>query len=420
MAVYTSAFLLVCLTFCPFSACLPNYILPEGFNGNRERLIEHYFNLGLSYTEILCFLVAVHGIHISLRQLKRILQQLGLRRRGNLDSINEVITNVEAELRGSGRSAGYRAMHQRLIIKYGQRINRESVRLILKALDPEGVEDRSRRRLRRRKYRAKGPNYIWHMDGYDKLKPFGFCVHGAIDGYSRRILWLEVGTTNNDPSVIAQYFITCVRGVGSAPRIIRADYGTENVNVAAIQRFLRRDCEDAFSGLKSFLYGKSVSNQRIEAWWSTLRRSNSDWWMNFFKDMRDMGLYNDGDPLQVECLRYCFMNVLRNELHQVAKLWNLHRIRPSVNSDSPPGRTDLLYFLPQATDTINYATAVDEDDLDVSEYLADVTNASNSADPAFAELAQIIMDEQNLRMPESAEEARRLYIDLMHEIEALR
>ena len=177
-----------------------------------------------------------------------------------MDSINEAITNVESELRGSGRSAGYRAMHQRLIIKYGQRINRESVRLILKALDPEGVEDRSRRRLRRRKYRAKGPNYIWHLDGYDKLKPFGFCVHGAIDGYSRRILWLEVGTTNNDPSVIAQYFITCVRGVGSAPRIIRADYGTENVNVAAIQRFLRRDCEDAFPGFKSFLYEKSVSN----------------------------------------------------------------------------------------------------------------------------------------------------------------
>ena len=104
----------------------------------------------------MCFLVALHGIHISLRQLKRIPQQLGLRRRGNLDSINEAITNVESELRGSGRSAGYRAMHQRLMIKYGQTINRESVRLILKALDPEGVEDRSRRRLRRRKYRAEG------------------------------------------------------------------------------------------------------------------------------------------------------------------------------------------------------------------------------------------------------------------------
>ena len=48
-----------------------------------------------------------------------------------------------------------------------------------------------------------------------------------------------------------------------------------------------------------------------------------------------------------------------------------------------------------------------------------VTNASNSANPAFAELAQVIMDEKNLRIPERSEEARRLYIDLMHDIEAL-
>ena len=71
------------------------------------------------------------------------------------------------------------------------------------------------------------------------------------------------------------------------------------------------------------------------------------------------------------------------KLHQVAKLWNLHQIRPSVNNDSLPGPLDLLYFIPQATDTINCATPVDEDDLDISEYLADVTNASNSPDPAF-------------------------------------
>ena len=42
-----------------------------------------------------------------------------------------------------------------------------------------------------------GPNFIWHIDGYDKLKPYGFCIHGAVDGYSRRILWLEVGPSNN-------------------------------------------------------------------------------------------------------------------------------------------------------------------------------------------------------------------------------
>ena len=27
-----------------------------------------------------------------------------------------------------------------------------------------------------------GPNFIWHMDGYDKLKPYGITIHGCIDG----------------------------------------------------------------------------------------------------------------------------------------------------------------------------------------------------------------------------------------------
>lgn len=101
---------------------------------------------------------------------------------------------------------------------------------MLKILDPEGVQLRSRHRLQRRKYKTAGPNHIWHIDGYDKLKPFGFCIHGAIDGYSRRIMWIEVGSTNNDPFVIAQYYLDCVRQVGGIPKIIRADCGTENVN----------------------------------------------------------------------------------------------------------------------------------------------------------------------------------------------
>ena len=161
------------------------------------------------------------------------------------------------------------------------------MRLTLETLDPEGVDRRTRQILKRRKYSAKGPNYIWHIDGYDKLKPFGFCIHGAIDGYSRRILWLEAFVTNNDPRVVARYFCDCIKQVGGVPRIVRADNGTENCNVAGIQRFFRRDADDAFAGDNSFLYGHSVSNQRIESWWSFLRKTDSDWWMQFFKDKRD-------------------------------------------------------------------------------------------------------------------------------------
>jgi hypothetical protein len=38
---------------------------------------------------------------------------------------------------------------------------------------------------------------------YDKLKPYGICIHGAVDGFSRKVLWLEAATTNNNPEVIA-------------------------------------------------------------------------------------------------------------------------------------------------------------------------------------------------------------------------
>ena len=79
-------------------------------------------------------------------------------------------------------------MHQRLRTDYGLMADRETVRRILKTLDLDGVERHSKRKLKRRKYQSKGPNYILHIDVYDKLKPFGFRIHGAIDGYSRRIL----------------------------------------------------------------------------------------------------------------------------------------------------------------------------------------------------------------------------------------
>ena len=32
-------------------------------------------------------------------------------------------------------------------------------------------------------WHVQGPNYVWHTDGLDKLKPYGFAVHGCIDGY---------------------------------------------------------------------------------------------------------------------------------------------------------------------------------------------------------------------------------------------
>ena len=79
---------------------------------------------------------------------------------------------------------------------------RDTIMRLLREEDPEGCEQRRRRRLKRRVYRDKvslfwsliscscelfvnitqGPNYLWHVDGYDKLTPYGLTIHSCIDG----------------------------------------------------------------------------------------------------------------------------------------------------------------------------------------------------------------------------------------------
>ena len=154
-------------------------------------------------------------------------------------------------------------MHQPLRNCHRLVISREAVRQALKILDQEGVEAHSRHCLKRRRYTCKRLNYIWHIDRYDKLKPSAFCFHGIIDGFTRRILWLQVGPSNNNPAIIAKYYLKFVSQHGFNTHVIRADMGTENVSVAAIQRFFRRADDDGFAGEKSFLYGKSVKLENL-------------------------------------------------------------------------------------------------------------------------------------------------------------
>ena len=157
-----------------------------------------------------------------------------------------------------------RSASKRVLKKIGN-IDHETVRLIVKCLDPEGVRCRTKRRLRRREYSNPGPNYLWHIDGYDKLKPYGICIHGCIDGYSRQIIWLEAASCNNNPRLIAGHSINAVSKLQGCPRRVRADLGTMNGTVIS-PRKRSRDQNSVF------LYGTSRCNQRIESWWGILRK----------------------------------------------------------------------------------------------------------------------------------------------------
>ena len=245
-------------------------------NQSEDELITYYFRQGFVYQKILLFLSTYHGIllflstyhgiEISLRTLSTRLRSLGLRRRNVEFDVNRVSQRIQEEIDGPGKSAGYRCIAHTLQME-GLQVPRESVRILVKELDPEGVNLRRSRTLRRRTYHSPGPNFVWHVDGYDKIKPYGFPVHGCIDGYSRKVLWLKVCKTNNNPAVTGKHFLDAISKYGGCPMLLRTDNGTENVLMAGMQAYFRSNGEDDLAGCKAHRYGSSPANQRIECWW---------------------------------------------------------------------------------------------------------------------------------------------------------
>lgn len=167
-----------------------------------EEAILKYFSDGYTYKEIIGALLINHAVLVNVRQVKYLLKKRGLRRRSDEAPLEQIISALLDEAEGIGCCLGYRALWKKLQMEHGLRVKRDTVMQCMRFVDAQGVQQRRKRRLNRRNYHAKGPNWIWHCDGYDKLKPYGFAIHGAIDGWSRKILWLEVAATNNNPIVV--------------------------------------------------------------------------------------------------------------------------------------------------------------------------------------------------------------------------
>ncbi|XP_078372629.1 uncharacterized protein LOC144656265 [Oculina patagonica] len=311
--------------------------LPEE-EEDEEGLIRYYFFRGFEYKEIRLFLFKNHGIEMSLSTLKRRIKQYGLKRQRPDYDIDDIRQSIQSIVNGPGCLQGYRSVWHTLQLK-GKRVPRIVVQELLKEIDPEGSELRKAHRLKKRKYHNPGPNYAWHCDGYDKLKPFGFAIHGCIDGWSRKIMWLYVTRSNNQPNNVAAYYLDAVEEYGGCPVDLVTDLGTENGIMAAIQSFLRDDPD-------SHRYVPSPRNQRIEAWWAFLRKSHSTWWINFFKDMVEGRVVDLTSELEMECLWFCFSGLLQKILDEVKEHWNTHRIRGSRH-DTMSGRPDSLFYLPE-------------------------------------------------------------------------
>ena len=49
-----------------------------------------------------------------------------------------------------------------------------------------------------------------------------------MDGFSRKLIWLEVTSSNKVPEIISQYYLQAAKKLQGVPKKIKADEGTEH------------------------------------------------------------------------------------------------------------------------------------------------------------------------------------------------
>ena len=110
----------------------------------------------------------------------------------------------------------------------GLRVQRDRIRASVGRVDPTNVRLRWAVVTSRRTCSVPGPNSLWHLDGHHSLVNWEFVIHGAIDGFSRLIVFLHC-STNNKSSTVRNLFLSATEQY-QWPSRVRTDLGGEGMS----------------------------------------------------------------------------------------------------------------------------------------------------------------------------------------------
>ena len=143
----------------------------------------------------------------------------------------------------------------------------------------------------------------------------------------------------------------------------------------------------------------SPVNRRIESYWSKFVVDTTGWWKSFFQDMVDSKIFDPSEPVLLDCIRFCFMSILRKELTDIANEWNYHLLSPNRNN-TPSGRPDVMYFLPHPYGTTDHMISIDK--AETNEFIDITSTVPSDISDEFGKFARTLMNENNMEMPHDA------------------
>ena len=158
---------------------------------------------------------------------------------------------------------------------------------------------------------------LWHIDGLHCLIRWRIVIHGGIDGFSRRIVFLHA-SNNNQADTVFKLFREATLKYGW-PSHVRSDLGGENVEVARAQVDARGVVR------QSHIAGASVHNQRIERLWRDTFRC-LPFFYSLFYEMENCGVFSPTNETDILCLHYMFLPRINHQLDNFSESWDPHTL----------------------------------------------------------------------------------------------
>ena len=125
---------------------------------------------------------------------------------------------------GQGYVGGY-------IKALGFRIQRKRIRESMARVDPQNTALRWGVVVSRRIYQVPWPNSLWYLDGHHALIRWKIIIHGCIDGFSRRIMFLRCNSKDFAETVLVLFLDAIKHDENLWPSRIRVDKGVANALV---------------------------------------------------------------------------------------------------------------------------------------------------------------------------------------------
>jgi hypothetical protein len=277
-----------------------------------EQAINYFFHHHPTYSDpqIAQRIQEEYGLQTTANQVKVIRHEQGWLRRNNdievAEDEEEHTTTLIQQLLEEGRIRQYgrRQLITHLARKYGHRSRENDVRKALQILDNYGIQSRRPQKKKKRleNYEVPGPDWLWCLDGHDKLAKYGIEIYACVDAYSRKIIWFYVGSSNRTQVSVVRQYLTAVKAMGYCPSFLRTDKGRETPMMADAQYYFYHtacfedttipdEIFDQICFADCYIYGTSIHNVKIESLWHRMRQGSTDQWILFFRVLTSAGWY---------------------------------------------------------------------------------------------------------------------------------